>query len=90
MGLVEKLAFCHSRFSTCESEAGPSFGNVTMSHEYVILSSGFAMQVVALMAGLMYFQADYDQKRIHKISCALWFVVLQLSMSSVTAVHEVN
>ncbi|XP_065841008.1 protein white-like isoform X2 [Oscarella lobularis] len=44
--------------------------------------------VVALMAGLMYFQADYDQKRIHKISCALWFVVLQLSMSSVTAVHE--
>ncbi|XP_065840975.1 protein white-like isoform X2 [Oscarella lobularis] len=44
--------------------------------------------IVTLLVGLLYFQTDYDQKRMHKISCALWFVVMQLSMSSVTAVFQ--
>ena len=31
MGVVEKLAFCYSRFSVRESQIGPSFGNLMMS-----------------------------------------------------------
>ena len=46
-------------------------------------------QVIALLMGLMYYKTGYDQQRVQNIPAALFFAVIQLSISTMIAVLQV-